>query len=230
MEARTMRKMILPLAALGLLAGTARGGDDPRKEEYLKKLDSMRLDVDFRKQPLDDALDFLREFSGLNFHVDAEVREALSEDQLLVTLRVKDLKLKTILGHLLTPRRLTLIYRDGVLVVTTRDKTDLKVFPAIYDVRDLLIKIPDFPGPRVELVSNDPGSDIRTGAVFTLEPPKQRIEDDFLVEMVQANTGGTSWEDNPNASLRLVNGMLIVSQSKRVHKEIGRFLYKLGSF
>ncbi len=224
-----MRKMILPLAALGILAGTAHGGDDPRKEEYLKKLDSMRLDVDFRKQPLDDALDFLREFSGLNFHVDAEVREALSEDQLLVTLRVKDLKLKTILGHLLTPRRLTLIYRDGVLVVTTRDKTDLKVFPAIYDVRDLLIKIPDFPGPKVELVTPTNGGPI-SGIMTSFEPPKQRIEDDFLVEMVQANTGGNSWEDNPNASLRLVNGMLIVSQSKRVHKEIGRFLYKLGGF
>ena len=48
--------------------------------------------------------------------------------------------------------------------------------------------------------------------------------------MVKQNTGDKSWDENPNASISLTNGILVVSQSKRVHEEIKRFVNLLRQF
>jgi hypothetical protein len=48
--------------------------------------------------------------------------------------------------------------------------------------------------------------------------------------MVKENTGDRSWEENPNASVTLANGMLLVSQSRRVHEEIRRLIGLLRQF
>ena len=48
--------------------------------------------------------------------------------------------------------------------------------------------------------------------------------------MVQANTGDNSWDELPNASLTLNNGILVVSQSRRVHGEIQRLINLLRQF
>ena len=100
----------------------------------------------------------------------------------------------------------------------------------LYDVRDLLVQIQDFAGPTVELVSPSAGGGPLTGATFTLDEPKSVITEDFLIEMVQANTGDRTWDENPNASLNLQNGILIISQSKRVHNEVKRLINLLRQF
>jgi hypothetical protein len=233
-ERKMMRSIILILAALGLLAGPASSqkSDDPRKQEYLNKLNTMRLDVDFKNQPLEDSLDFIREFSGLNIVVDGKVTESFSEDQLKVTMKVRDLLLKSILKLMLGPRGLTATYRDGVILIVPKSEVDRVVHLQIYDVRDLLFKIRDFPGPTVELVSprNAAAGGPLTGAMFTLDEPHSVITEDFLTEMVRTCTGDNTWDENPNASITLANGRLIISQSRRIHGEIEQFINKLRQF
>ncbi len=221
------------LVLLAAAAATAQEGDtaDPRRDEIVRKVNSMRLSVDFSGIPLEEALNFLRDFSGLNIVVDAEVHAKLTEDQLKVTLKVKDLLLKSILKLMLSPKDLSATVRDGVLLILPRSKLDQAVTLQMYDVRDLLVKIQDFPGPRVELVapSGAQGGPL-TGAQFTLEEPKSIITEEFITEMVKSNTGDRTWDENPNASVTLANGILIVSQSRRVHEEIRRFILKLRQF
>ncbi len=203
---------------------------DPRHAEVVNKLGSMRVSVDFQDMALEEALAFLSDFSGLNIVLDGEVTQKFSPDQLKVTLRVKDLLLKSCLKLLLNGRGLTATYRDGVLLVVPKEKVDQAVTLQIYDVRDLLVKLQDFPGPQVELVSPGAQGGLLTGATFTLEEPKVVMSEDFILEMVKSNTGDRSWEENPNASISLANGMLVVSQSKRVHAEVKRFLQLLRQF
>lgn len=203
---------------------------DPRHAEVVNKLGSMRVSVDFQDMALEEALAFLSDFSGLNIVLDGEVTQKFSPDQLKVTLRVKDLLLKSCLKLLLNGRGLTATYRDGVLLVVLKEKVDQAVTLQIYDVRDLLVKLQDFPGPQVELVSPGTQGGPLTGATFALEEPKVVMSEDFILEMVKSNTGDRSWEENPNASISLANGMLVVSQSKRVHAEVKRFLQLLRQF
>jgi type II secretory pathway component GspD/PulD (secretin) len=224
----------LILGAMALPAAAQEGGaetNDPRKAEVVNKLNTMRVSVDFNNQTLEEAISFLRDFTGINIVVDAEVYKSQSEDQLKVTLKVKDLLLKSVLKLMLSSRELTAMYKEGVVLVVPKGKIDKAVTLQLYDVRDLLVKIQDFSGPKVELVSPQKGGGgPLTGATFTLEEPRSTITEEFITDMVKQNTGDKSWDENPNASITLTNGVLVVSQSKRVHEEIKRFVNLLRQF
>jgi hypothetical protein len=222
---------ILVLTGLPALAQEGTNETDPRQQEVVSKLNTMRVTVNFENTTLEEAIGFLRDFSGLNIVVDAEVYKTQSEDQLKVTLKVKDLLLKSILKLMLNSRELTAMYKEGVLLVVPKGKIDKSVTLQLYDVRDLLVKIQDFPGPKVELVSpSKGGGGPLTGATFSLEEPRSTITEEFVTEMVKQNTGDKSWDENPNASITLTNGVLVVSQSKRVHEEIKHFVNLLRQF
>jgi len=229
-------KTMLTAAILGLLAlpeMAQEGGSesDPRKQEVVNKLNTMRITVDFANVTLEEAVGYLRDFSGLNIIVDAEVYKNQSEDQLKVTLKVKDLLLKSVLKLMLNSRELTAMYKEGVVLVVPKGKIDKAVTLQLYDVRDLLVKIQDFAGPKVELVSpSKGGGGPLTGATFTLEEPRSTLTEEFITEMIKQNTGDKSWDENPNASINLTNGVMVVSQSKRVHEEIKRFINLLRQF
>lgn len=231
-----MKTMLLgAILGLGALPAFAQEGGtettDPRKQEIVNKLNTMRVTVDFANQTLEEALSFLRDFTGINLVVDAEVYKNQSEDQLKVTLKVKDLLLKSVLKLMLNSRELTAMYKEGVVLVVPKGKVDKAVTLQLYDVRDLLVKIQDFAGPKVELVSPQKGGGgPLTGATFTLEEPRSTITEEFITDMVKQNTGDKSWDENPNASITLTNGVLVVSQSKRVHEEIKRFVNLLRQF
>ncbi len=224
---------MLALMAAPLLAqdGTSENETDAKKAEVVNKLNTMRLNLDFKDSTLDDVLNYIRDVSGLNIVVDAEVSQKLNPEQLKITLRVKDLLLKSCLKLMLSSRDLTATYKEGVILVVPKGKTDKAVYLQIYDVRDLLVKIQDFAGPKVELVSpSKGGGGPLTGATFTLEEPKSTITEEFISEMVKANTGDRTWDENPAASVTLTNGMLIVSQSRRVHGEIKQLVNLLRQF
>ena len=230
-------KTTMTLAALAFLALPAMAQDggseptDPRRQEVVSKLNTMRITVDFANTTLEEAVSYLRDFTGLNIVVDAEVYKNQSEDQLKVTLKVKDLLLKSVLKLMLNSRELTAMYKEGVLLIIPKGKIDKSVTLQLYDVRDLLVKIQDFPGPKVELVSpSKSGGGPLTGATFSLEEPRSTLTEEFITEMVKQNTGDRSWDENPNASITLTNGVMVVSQSKRVHEEIKRFINLLRQF
>lgn len=50
-----------------------------------------------------------------------------------------------------------------------------------------------------------------------------------LVELVRASTGGRSWDENASVSLELLNGLLIVKQSKSVQREVRRLIGEIRS-
>lgn len=223
---------VLTLGALLAFAAAAAAQDpiDPRKAEVLNKLNNQRVTLDFKDAPIQDVVSFLAEFTGINFYLDPEIHAKLSEEQLRVTLKVRDLLLKSALKLVLSAKELTGVYKEGVIVIQHRDKLGGSTAMQVYDVRDLLFKLQDFPGPRVELQSNTAGGTALTGATFTLEEPRSVISEDFITDLIKTNTGDRSWDENPNASVTLANGLLIVSQTRKVHEEIKRLLNLLRQF
>jgi len=204
----------------------AQDRDDPRKAEVVGRLNNSRITLDFKEARLDDVVAFLREFTGINFHIDGDVRTKLSEDQLRITFQARDLQLKSALRLMLSTRELTAVYRDGVIVLQHRDKTSSIVALEMYDVRDLLLKIQDFPGPKLELEHGKSG----IVPIFDIEDEKSPIDEDFLVELVKTGTGDRSWEENPKAGVTLTNGVLVVTQSRKVHEEIRKLLNLLRQY
>lgn len=60
--------------------------------------------------------------------------------------------------------------------------------------------------------------------------PEGPINEEMLVDLVKGSTGDRSWDDDAKAGLQLVNGRLVVTQTKAVHDEIRRLLGRLAQF
>ena len=197
-------------------------------EEARRKLAAQKISVHYEKASLDDAVAFLRDATGLNFHLDATVAEHAPDAT--VRLKLRDVSVRTVLKLMLQPHDLSAVWRNGAIVILPRRDAVGNRVMRIYDIRAQLLQLPDFPGPKVELVESTSEAPL-TGVVFDLdEAPQVPIPGDMLVDLVRMNTGGASWDDDPDVSIDLANGHLIVTQSPAVHREISRLLRKLEQY
>ncbi len=199
-----------------LLAALILAQDE--REAALARMSALRTTVAFHETALEDAIDYFRELSGLTIVVDARIRERYPNTR--VTLRLKDVSLKSALRLTLSPFDVGATFRDGALVILPKEELRRRVELRVYDVRDLLHKIRDFDGPKVELAPPGQGPSVVTSIPIEPEP---RIGDDFLLELIRANTGGGSWESE-GASVTVANGLLLVVQTKSVQGEVHRLL------
>src|SRR5438552_2054470 len=123
------------------------------------------------------------------------------------------------------------MYKEGVLLVVTKGKIDKAVTLQLYDVRDILVKIQDFQGPKVELVSpSKGGGGPLTGATFTLDEPKESsIGQDQIVDLIKENISPGTWEGEQTID-KTPNQQLLVNAPPKVHRELREFLGKIRSY
>ncbi|MBV8880097.1 MAG: hypothetical protein JO332_09055 [Planctomycetaceae bacterium] len=212
------------MAAILAMTALAWAGDG--REDAVRKLETMRVTVDFENVKLPEAIDYLRDVTGLNLVILPKAMEKDGETN--IRLKVKDLSVKSVLKLLLGSRGLTTSYRDGALVILPKEELQDSTSMRLFDVRALQVKIQDFAGPTVELTSP---SSKKPGVVLGFpEEPKTQLPDEFLLDMIKANTGGGSWDSNPKAALNLNNGTLVVTQTPGVLREIDNLLNMLGQY
>jgi len=211
-------------AILAGMALAAWGGDEEGRAAALRRLDAVRVSVDFREAPLAQAIDYLREASGLNIVFTPAAAE--KDPGAKVTLKVRDLGLRTVFRLMLRPRDLGMTWRDGAFQIVTREELGSATVLRMYDVRSHLLKIQDFRGPVVELTTTV-RNDVKVLGIYTLEdttPKEPPIGEEALLDLIKTHTGRRSWDENPAASLSVANGILMASQTPSVHVEIERLL------
>jgi len=192
----------------------AHGRQDSTRAEYESKVNNIKATLDFSNAPLDSVVDYLREISGLNIFVDSKVRDKA----IVVTLKVNEISLKSIFGLMLKPHGCDVMFKDGVLMLMTKeDVADKTLKMQIYDCRDILYPIQNFPGVDLDLNGNGPG--VLAATVDDSNSSEMPIE-----EMIRAHTGGRSWEENPKAVVKLTNGLLVIKNTPEVHKQVSRLL------
>jgi hypothetical protein len=79
--------------------------------------------------------------------------------------------------------------------------------------------VKDFPGPEITLVPLQ-------GVIIEPSEPPPPMTGEFVLEAVQRHCGKDSWS-NEKISIELHNGILIVSQTEDVHRQIRNLLNKL---
>jgi len=212
------------LMVLMATAAVAWAGDD--RGDSIRRLETMKITVDFEDVKLPEAMDYLRDVTGLNLVVLPRAMEKDGDSKF--RLKVKDLSVKSVLKLLLSSRGLTATYRDGAIVIVPKEDLQDSTTMKMFDVRALQVKIQDFDGPVMELTSPSTRKSGITVAIPT--DPKVTLPDDFLIDMIRVNTGSGSWDSNPKAAINLNNGMLVVSQTPSVLREIDALLGKLGQY
>jgi type II secretory pathway component GspD/PulD (secretin) len=205
--------------------------EDPDILAINRKLDTMKIDLAFENTKLEDILAFIRDFSGLNIVLDAAVQQQVDPNK-TITFKVKDLVLKNVLKLLLA--QIGLDYRiteEKVVLLTDPKNAGGGNVLELHDIRDILVKLQDFAGPKVELVSPAAGGGgPLTGATFTLDEPKESsVGEEQIVDLIKENIAPGTWEGDQTIE-KTPNQQLLVNAPPKVHRELREFLGKLRSY
>ncbi len=207
--------------------------------------------VAFSDNALEDVLSFFKDFAQVNVDVDWRSLEGAGVTRdTPVSLSLTNVTPRTMLDRVLAKvgdaglGKADWAVSDGVVTVASDEAIRKNTVLAIYDIRDLIIEVPDYDEvPMIDLESvlqssggagggsggrspfqNDQGSDENR-----LRDRNDRIED--VIAMITDNVDSEGWVDNGGSTgkyQRLVNqGQLIITNTPRNHREIEGLLSKL---
>ena len=206
------------------------GADDPEILAINRQLDTIKMTLDFQNQKLEDMVAYIREFTGLNIFIEQNLGDKFDPTK-QVTFRVRDIQLRTAMRLMLDQFELDYtIDESRIIKITTRDKAGGRAVPELHDIRDILVRIQDFAGPKVELTAPGGAGAALAGASFTLEEPKESsVSEEQIVDLIKDNVAPGSWEGEYTIE-KTPNQQLIVNHTPKVHKELQEFLKRLRSY
>ncbi|WP_428938614.1 hypothetical protein [Fontivita pretiosa] len=190
-------------------------------------------EIKFENVSLVDAIEFLRDVSAANIHVNWNALEAVGVGRdTIVNVRLRAVPLRKVLGLVLSEagsgNLLTYYIDEDVIEITTREIADQQLITRVYPVDDLLMEVPDFIGPDFQLQSAAVGGGGGGQQIFTNtndkgEKPLTRAERaQQLVELIQATIQPEVWNVNGGrAAIRVYRGSLIVTAPRSVHEALG---------
>lgn len=191
----------------GVTAATGAGEAERRIEATLRE--PLRSPMDFIETPLSAIMQVIAEEYDLPIQFDESALEAVAQSpDTEVTLNVRgDISLRSVLDLMFKRTEdLTYMIDHEVLLITTEDEANSRLEVRVYRVDDLLV-------PEGE------------GGAFAGE------EDyDTLVDTIVANIEVDSWMENGTGEGEIqpfAPGMLVISQTRRVHEQVGQLFETL---
>lgn len=193
-----------------------------------------------------DVVDFLRDVSQTNIFVNWRALEAagIARDT-QVSARLQDVKFAKVLEVILNEVgggtvRLNYTIDEGVISISTEEDLSQNVVTRVYDVRDLIINIPDFTeAPEFNLQSASQATAGAGGGSSNLfggggggaddeGPTRQELVDE-IIQLIQDTIASDSWKDNGGSvgSVRELQGQLIVTQTPENQRQLVRLLEQL---
>jgi hypothetical protein len=189
-----------------------------KAQEWIEQRLNERISVEFAEIPLSQALDEIRELTGIPITVD---RPALEEDgidlQHPVSLKLDQLRLKTALQMLLRDVGLTWVIKDDVVEVTTPKGARGKLVQRTYAVADLVVPIPNY---GTAFPSNP-------AATAPATPSEQKTDEQQLIRCIVNTIAPNQWREagGPGTIEYFPLGMaLVVNQTTDVHEQVAELL------
>lgn len=230
--------------------GLERGVSPSEDFELDRILDVVQPEVSFEEQPFDQVIEFLSEVNDLNVAVDWEDLDnhGIARDK-PVSLRLKDVALRTVLEEVLTqiggevPVRFAV--GDGLVRIATKEKLDRNKYTLVYDIRDLIVNIPRFAnapllderelgGGGLETVSGgadmlfgSQGQGDLEGSSSSSENANEQVVDE-IIGIIRDTVAPDSWrETGGDGAIRELNGQLIVYNTSEAHERTKALLDQL---
>jgi len=241
---RRRRRLAMLAAAAVITLGVSSSPSPVMAASARQALNQRMPEVKFQGQSLRDCMDFIRDVSGANIHVNWRALEAAGvTGDTPVYVRLRDVPLRKVLNVLLSEAapgtNLTYYSSEGVIEVTTSEIADAEMVTKVYPVEDLLIEVPDFNNaPDFSLFLSQTGGSggggggggsmgggggYGGGGGLTQEKirTKQERADD-LVTLIRETIRPEIWKENGGtAAVRYYNGNLIVTAPRSVQEAIG---------
>ena len=194
------------------------------------QLNRMVPDMDLQNTPLSDAIDRLRDSTGLNIFVNWRGLGKVGISRVTsVSVHLRRVTLSKALGLILEAinkedARLGFGADDGTLVIDTRDNLDQgRLITRVYDIRDLIVELPDFTAPDFDSVTPPAGGVTRPAADQRRMTRAQLIE--AMITLIKETVAPDSWQKL--GQIRELSGQLIVSQTPENHASMVHLLEQL---
>lgn len=214
--------------ARGAVVGGAQGLR-PRGAALAAALRSTRLArVELEGLDLSRLLAWLRAATGWNWALDgrALAEAGIDPAQVLVSARLEDMAVGSLLELLLEPHGLALRVQDTLVWVTTRAAAEGPLLTRLYGIAHLAWAKVDFPGPRISLAPEGGGADV--------VPAEEVVGDDGLatgeqvLEWVQRMVEPGRWGEG-GWLMRATQRDLLVRAPAAVHARVLRALAQLAA-
>ncbi|HED65635.1 MAG TPA: hypothetical protein ENJ09_08775 [Planctomycetes bacterium] len=184
-----------------------------------------RFGSDGEGAPLKEVAAYLQNVAGVNFLVSPKVTDELDEEETSVLLDLPERSVLSLL-NIITEVRENLDWKieDGVVKFVTSEEMTGGQILKMYEVRDLIRAITDFPGREINVNPSNGVPEVddeleeREGLVLT---------GDTLENLIQDNVAPETWEADPANSLTITNGTMVVNQTPEVQAKIQKLLNDL---
>jgi general secretion pathway protein D len=198
--------------------------------EINQRLDSQQITLSFDETPFEEAIDFLRDITGLNYVISADARDLIENEEVTVSLRLKDISLKNALNLILASNEsLSWRIEDGVIKIGTEEDSVPELELEFYDVNEIVSTPPDYPAPELglSLAGGAGGGGGATGGVLSFDDEDEEggtgVDADKLIELIESKLG----EDEEEGSVEFSGGILIVRKPLSAHRKIIKLLEAL---
>ncbi|MCC6678484.1 MAG: hypothetical protein IT436_15220 [Phycisphaerales bacterium] len=218
--------------------------ESPENRRVLSALEKQRIPVDIKDNALTDVFSFLQTVTGLNFDVDwGSLSDLNIQPETTVSLSLKNtVPVTAVLDRILEKvspdptQRAGWAVEDGVVTIASDSVLRKKKLTVIYDVKDLLVEVPDYTNvPEFDLQSvlqsgqGGGSSPFQQNQNQQIErrPLDERTRD--IIDIVQQLVDFEGWRDNGGDTgfIQQFGGVLLVTNTAKNHREIQGLLNKL---
>ena len=225
----------------------ADGGAVPRSRvdvQLQAKLKSNVPVVAFQARPFSEVIEELADMQGVNFSVIwNDLASAGVARDTEVTCNLRDVSFETALDQILDSVEtndvdVDFAVADGVIRVASRDLLDKDVYVEVYDIKDIIMSVPDFlNAPKVGLTLPKQPSHERPyfDDADTEGAEEESYGDDSdsrvaeIINLIRKTIESGSWRENGGtvASISELNGNLVITQTSDAHGRVQSLLGKL---
>jgi Flp pilus assembly secretin CpaC len=218
-------------------------GERAEDQAVVTQLERKLPEVRFDNVGFADVVDFLRDVSSANIFVNWKALETAGIDRNApVTARLRDVKFSKALETILKDVgggtvKLGYTIDEGVISISTEEDLASNVVTRVYDIRDLIINVPDFDmPPNFQLQGSTAGGSGGNQQLFNSTQQNGQtgtnVRADLIAnitKLIQDTVASESWKDNGGniGSIRELAGQLIVTQTPENLRSLARLLEQL---
>ena len=210
--------VVVIVLSLQLFAGST--------EMAIEKLKVSKIDVTYDEMSLEDVLADIKAKTGVSIIIDPKSASEIDVDDIEISMTLNDIAAYDLLMAVAKHAEMRVVFKYGMAwMVTPEHYYDGRNIIKLYDVRDITMKIKNFPGIKIRLKGNSAGNEVSWEEED--EPIIDGIESDDLEEIIPDFVANGNWDENPGASIQQIGGMLLIRQAPEVHYEIMKLLAEI---
>ena len=219
--------------------------DAEENRRTLALLDSKRIPANFNDTNLERALDFVKTVAGIDVDVDWQSLDTVGVNkESPVSLTVSKISIKNLIDKVCERASqdpdagAAWTIKDGIVFVASKEVINKERVLAIYDIKDLLVIVPNFDeAPEFNLQTvlqsaqggggqspfQDQGGQEQDDEV----PLEDRVQE--VIDIITTNVDSEGWQESGGDTgfIQQFQGNLIITQTPANHREIRGLLTKL---